>query len=441
MQRLAIIITGLLIISVVGFQTGEAVDFNQPLTLDDCINIAIENNILLSQSDLAVQTRQKESQRAFSGFLPDVSVSSSFSSSGGEQFFGNQRFDFEQKSSSLLLDASQNLFNGGYDYYNYKSARKMAEASTKNRDYSERALIFDVQQKYFDLLKKQRLLSVREEDVALSEKQLELAEALNEVGSAAKSDVLRAKATVSQKKLALLTSENDVNLSRADLSTTLGIDLNIDYEIVDVEGQVPTTSADVDLTNLTDQAMQDRLDMQATLATLESYHAAVKRSRSSYLPSLSLYGRYRWSNNDEITDQWSNMFDGVTDWQFGAQVSLNIFDGFAREANYNIARLNARSSQQDVEQKKLDIAYEVKQATLNYEFAIAKIQQAEESLAAAEEDLRLAEERYRLGVATIVDLNTAQLGYTDAKVSHVEAIFDYEIAKARLDYVTGQQMN
>ncbi|OQY26192.1 MAG: hypothetical protein B6244_14225 [Candidatus Cloacimonetes bacterium 4572_55] len=440
-----------------------AEDFSEPLSLQKCVRIAIENNIQLALSEYDVESQKKNITHARSGFLPGVSLSSRVSNSGGESFFGNVKSSFDQKSASFGFSATQNLFRGGYDYYNLKAAKASTQASLLNLGFSKNGITYLVQQKYYDLLKKRRLQSVREEDLALSEKQLELAQALNEVGSAAKSDVLRAKATLAQKKLNLLNAQNDVNLSKADLSSTLGIDLNIDYGIVDIdiadfdafEENSDAASPDIltnEPTELTQIAYENRLDLEAGRMLHKSAQATVKRARRGYLPSISLYGNYNWSNNDspiydatgnvveskENLGDWINVFDGFKDWNYGVQLSFDIFDGFSREASYDQSKLSAHSSRKDLDQKKLDIALEVKQSYLNMTTAHERIKQAGESLKAAEEDLRLAEERYRLGVATIVDLNTAQLGYTNAKTSHIEAIYDFETAKANMDYVLGK---
>ncbi len=433
----------LIIIFVCIASTGGAADFSQPLSLADCVEIALENNIQLQRSSYDLASQQKSTTHALSGFLPTASVRSNLTRTGGEQFYGNLIADSDQSSSSLTLSATQNLFRGGYDFYNWKANKHAAKASELSHNFQIKGVIYEVQQKYFDLLKKQQLLSVREEDLALSNKQLELSEALNEVGSAAKSDVLRAKATVAQKKLALLNAKNDVNLSQADLSKTLAIDLNAEYTITDFISVKDIEPISVDVKAASSSALGSRLDLLASKASLASAQTSTKRARSGYMPSLTLYGNYGWRNNTVLedageTDNWVNTFDGTYDWSYGVQLDFTIFDGFSRETSFSQAKLSAKSSRKNLEQKKLDIAFEVKQAALNLETAYERIKQADESLKAAEEDLRLAEERYKLGVATIVDLNTAQLGYTNAKTSHVESVYDFELQKARLDYVVGK---
>ncbi len=58
--------------------------------------------------------------------------------------------------------------------------------------------------------------------------------------------------------------------------------------------------------------------------------------------------------------------------------------------------------------------------------------------AASEEQLALAEGRYRAGVATLLELDDAQISRTNAQAQHVQAQYDLDIARARLLRATGK---
>ena len=62
------------------------------------------------------------------------------------------------------------------------------------------------------------------------------------------------------------------------------------------------------------------------------------------------------------------------------------------------------------------------------------------SVAAGEENLRVLQARYQQGVATIVDLFTAQTALDQARVDAVNARFDYLRAKAQLEALVGHSL-
>ena len=65
---------------------------------------------------------------------------------------------------------------------------------------------------------------------------------------------------------------------------------------------------------------------------------------------------------------------------------------------------------------------------------------AQASLAAADEGLRVQRERYGLGMATIVDVLTAQVSLDQAEVDIVRARFDYLVAKAQIEALIGREL-
>ena len=62
------------------------------------------------------------------------------------------------------------------------------------------------------------------------------------------------------------------------------------------------------------------------------------------------------------------------------------------------------------------------------------------SVAAGEENLRVVMQRYQVGVASIVDVLTAQASLDQAKVDAVNARFDYLRAKAQLEALVGRPL-
>ena len=65
---------------------------------------------------------------------------------------------------------------------------------------------------------------------------------------------------------------------------------------------------------------------------------------------------------------------------------------------------------------------------------------AEQNVDLTREDLRVSQQRYRLGVATILDLQSAQIALNQAEVDLIVRRFDYQIGLARLEALLGQSL-
>ena len=59
----------------------------------------------------------------------------------------------------------------------------------------------------------------------------------------------------------------------------------------------------------------------------------------------------------------------------------------------------------------------------------------------AAEAQRLADARYRLGTSSIVEFNEAELNYTEAELEDATAKYDYQSARALLNFTTGEAFN
>jgi outer membrane protein TolC len=122
------------------------------------------------------------------------------------------------------------------------------------------------------------------------------------------------------------------------------------------------------------------------------------------------------------------------------RLSWNLFNGFSREA----AIVTQESSADLADATASDDGRAVDVGITTYlaqlDAASTSIAITQTSVAAGEENLRVVRERYQLGVATIVDLLTAQATLDQARVDSLNARFDYLRAKAQLEAIVGRPL-
>ncbi len=80
------------------------------------------------------------------------------------------------------------------------------------------------------------------------------------------------------------------------------------------------------------------------------------------------------------------------------------------------------------------------QAYGQVELAGAAIALAQESVGLSREDLRVSQERYRLGLATILDLQAAQITLRQAEVDVIQRRFDYALGIAEIEALLGETL-
>ena len=97
----------------------------------------------------------------------------------------------------------------------------------------------------------------------------------------------------------------------------------------------------------------------------------------------------------------------------------------------------SRAQEREVE---LQLLRDVANAYDEVQVSLVSIALAENSVELSREDLRVVSERYRLGLATILDLQTAQIAVSEAEVTLIQERFTYPVGIAAIEALIGQNL-
>jgi outer membrane protein TolC len=283
---------------------------------------------------------------------------------------------------------------------------------------------------FFDALSAAQLLTVRESSVREAEEQLRASIAKLQVGTATRADTLTSRVNLGTAQVNLATAHSDLAAAEAGLAHLIGR-----------SGRVPALDDSsfyhlpmIDTTTLRTEAVQQSPQVQQALASARAARASVSAAKANYWPTLSLGA----STGLSATQGTGN---GVTNnTRFSLQLSWNIFDGFAREAQIVTQESNAElaDAQASDDARAVDAGMTTYLAQLDA--ARTSVAISETSVAAGEENLRVQRARYQQGVATIVDVLTAQATLDQSRVDLVDARFTYLRAKAQLEALVGHAL-
>ena len=118
-------------------------------------------------------------------------------------------------------------------------------------------------------------------------------------------------------------------------------------------------------------------------------------------------------------------------------VNIPIFNGHLFAARRTEALMKAREADQELRNAQERISRDVRDAWADSTTAYQQIVVANQMENQAKLALALAQGRYNLGLSSIVELNQAQLGETEAEIQDVNAKYDYQIQNAALQYQVG----
>jgi len=416
----------------------------KPLTLNDALSTALVKNFGYRIAEGNWDIAKAEKTGAAGALLPFVSVGLSYgwtkrgpssSFTQGLIVVPGSNQTTTTANYSLGLDVRQNLFDGGAAFSGYKAAAASEAASRENFRGARQKLIFDVRSSYFSALKAKRLLEVQEDVVKRGEEQLKIAQARYDLGSASLSDVLKARVSFANDQLTLISAENSYQVSLANLNSIIGENVNDSIELADT--LVPPAELNLGFEEAMSKAEKNHPDLLAAQENMKAADWGVQAGRAGLYPSLSLNAGYGWNNRD--FSRVTSLFDRDYQWRFGFSIDYNIFDRFSAYQSIKSSQARHSNARETYLQSKSRVALEVKQAFLDLAQAKQKLEVTNQQSESAEEDLNIVQEKYNLGAATILELLDAQVSYKQAKSDQVQALFDYNLAAARLKKSIGEE--
>lgn len=437
---LAVIAVGAAI--MVSMSVSGASSTEKVLSLRECIDTALVNNPDMGMARQSLKKSESYVLSSYGNLLPNLQMDFY----AGHRYYGpssvliddsgrpvqSQGFDYEDYTFRIGSDIV--IWDGGANYARLRQSRENREGAKEELQYNYDMITATVIRAYYNVVRYERLTVVAEESVDQALQSLERSEALLEVGSATRADVLKAKVLHSNTKLDLIRAKNAVELAKEDLKAVLNLN---DYSNVTVDTTLVMSMTNPDAAREIGFAMDNRSDLLGLRAYLKGADAGVRVAKSGWLPTLGANFGYYWSDR-EMADNL-NFFREEYSWNVTAYVRLNVFDRFNTSANVKTAKADYRISEYQLEKSKLNAVKEIKSLIIVINEAIERVAVASETVEQAQEDVRLAEERYRVGAGTMLDTIAAQVSLTQAKADVIGAKCDYLVAVADLDRATGRE--
>jgi len=407
------------------------------LDLDDCIEIALEKNYgLLIRKETVVRNAATR-LNAWSRLMPSASMRYSWSHSGDDRYnFTETGFTVSNNHYSMGFSASQPLFAGGNNILSLKSSILNYRASEVEYTGEQKKLIYDVKQAYYTAVSAEQTLRNVEQSLERAREQWRFVAQRDTLGLADPTEVSQMKVTLAETELSLLQAQNGRRQAMERLFALLSLPMDRDIKLIEPNlASIETPSLD----DLLEESIEQNPQIKA--AELAKYSAQLTRfsSWSGYLPSVNASYSYNWSDNS-MPDGFSEIWDDAT-WSFGVSASWSLFSGTSRIAGVRSANSGERSAELTLLQAKQTIETAVRLAYRNMEEASARIRLADARVEDAELNATLFREKFELGNSTILELLQAELSLQNALAENVKAVYDFRMAIAELERLSGIEMD
>lgn len=402
------------------------------ITLDEAVRRSLEASPAVVQGAGAVRSATAAERSAQGAFLPTLSASASSTLSGSHDLGGSQPglSSGSSDSYSAGLSASVPVYTGGRRGAELRQARAQTSAASASLDEQRYAVVLSTKRTFFDVLRADDLIRVAGSQVQRAQEAMEAAELRLRVGSATRSDVLRARLELNDARQALAQAQSQREVSSFALGRVVGAPGPV--AAAQSEPLRPTPLA-ISPDSLVSIVGSQAPGVRADAAGVTAADAGVAAARSQYLPTVTLGTGANWLNQDPA-------LDGRASWDLRLGVSIPIFDGFQRDASVERARVQADVARAQLADSERAARAELERTLSALRLAEQRIALAEEAVQVAEEDLRVQEQRYRMGSSTMLDRIASQAALTQAETALVSARYDYQLARAELEALVGREL-
>ena len=246
-------------------------------------------------------------------------------------------------------------------------------------------------------------------------------------------DVLRSEMQLTDNRLALQQTENDISLVSRQLDILLGLDENLllrpDTTLLYETYSLDTADGYIAQAYAADPAML-LLKQQTRLAQND-----VRLTRAERLPRLSLYA------SNTLARPLSRTMDDLYNntWNIGLSLSYPLSALYRTKNRLNAARLAVELRRNAEAQKEQEIRLTVHSAYLHHREAVERVEALKLSVRQAEENYRIMRNRYLNQLAILTDLLdadnlrlNAELQLTTARTQVIRTYYELQRAAGKL---------
>lgn len=436
----------------------------QTLTLDECRNLAVQNNKELQISGEKVKAAKEEKKAAFTKYFPQLSATGSY--------LWNQKdinlLDMDALAAKLgpalgsvaqtplftqlmgevnelqHLDV-QNVWVGGVSLVQpvfmggkivtYNQITKYARELAASMNESQLAdVICKTDETYWQVISLVNKKKLADAYVGLLRKMDSDVAAMVAEGVATESDALSVKVKLNEAEMAQTKVDNGLALSRMLLAQICGLPLDQPLALADEDIEnipVQTTNAALNV----NEAFSNRSELKSLELATKIYKKKEHIVLADMLPNLAVTANYLVMNPNAYNG-FKNEFSGM--FNVGVMLKVPLSGWWEGCYKRNAARAETRIKMLQLMDAREKIELQVNQSVYKVNEANKKLIASTRNMENAEENLRHANMGFEEGVIPALNLMEAQTAWVSARSGLIDAQIDMKLTEVYLSKAMGK---
>ena len=416
-------------------------------SLADAVTYAQKNNVQVKNSLLDIDIQIQTNKEIASAALPSIG-----SSLGGTNFltiptsllpgqiFGGAAGTFipvqfgTKYNANYGANFNQILFDGQV-FIALQARATSLDWKRKNAALTEENIKANIYKIYYQLSASKTQLNILDANIERLQKLANDAAVMYKNGFAEKLDVDKVNVQLNNLQTEKLKANNSVTIGFMGLKMLMGMPVKDSLILTDVINET-NLSKDVLFEDNFEYGIRKDFQYLTTIKKLSEFN--IKRYQLSFLPTITMNGAY--TKNAQRTK--FDFFDKKGSWFETALIGLNLnfplFNGGARVAKINKAKLELQQVDNQMTALKNNIDNELSQAKLNYMSSVATVNFQKKNMQLAENVYSQTKKKFEAGAGSNTEISAAQADLVAAQNNFMNALYTALIAKVDLLKASGK---
>lgn len=412
-----------------------------PLNLESAIDLALEKNTDITISNYQVNTSEFALKEAKGNFLPKLYANANYNRNINRQvIFLPDGLGLGGTATELGADndyrASLNLALPVYSNFNNINKRIAETHLTYQHEVgrdTRQKVINATKKSYFTYLVAQEIVKVQQSQLKNAEQILSDIEKRRQQGTLTDYDFTAAKVQVAQAKNSLLEAQNTILPLANNLKLVLGLKKEDHLKLTE---PIEVLKNEFVLEEDPSEILSQNSTLKQLELDIEVKKNQIELAKSAFYPTLDAVGVYNYQAQEDgfnLADyQWVN-----TSF-VGLQLQFSIFNGNITRNKVEQAKIARDIVEEQKEYTTEAIQMQLQELLSHLDFTKRKIEVQQENMDLTEEALNLVKKRYQFGIGTFLEVNNAELSYTQARLFWLQAISNYRTTYYDYQLLIGQ---
>jgi outer membrane protein len=401
--------------------------------LKTCLDIGLGKNPAILGALKGIEGAQARVKQSQSAYYPNLFFETDYNryntQSSGVSAASQAVSSGINDLTTYYFGLSQNIYDFGRREYKVQISKEDLKTYQWTFKDARLSVIDAIRQAYYGVLLTQRVVQVRQEDLARTQDHLKQAQGFYQVGLKAKIDVTQAEVAVITAQKALIQAENDARVAWVTLAAAMGLERPPEVTLKD---DLETDRVIWSLEDLRKEALEKDPVLNRLRAVITYWEAQVEEVKREFWPTLTATAKYGYNNGQGY------FYNNDETWNVGLQLNIPIFSGFQNKNKLVEYKATLSQAKANEELQKLTVGSNLQSQFLNQVLAEKQIEVAKEALRSAKENLDLATGRYKAGVGSSLDVTDARGSYVQAENDYNQALYNYITARYKVLRVIGR---